>query len=162
MAAKKTRNPVDAMTAAARLLSYRERTVAELTGRLSEKGYDAAEISSTVERLAEKGYLDDRRFAMGLADSRIRNKRWGRARIASDLGSRGVPREIISEVIGTIDRATEDETARRAFDKWRRLRRAPLPLDKTGFARAFRYLTSLGFSQSVIFTILKGQGGQEG
>lgn len=162
MAAKKTRSPASVLTAAIRLISYRERTAAELAGRLSEKGYDAAEISTTMERLIEDGYLDDRRFARALAGSRIRNKRWGRARIASDLGSKGVPREIVTEVIEAIDPDTENETARRALEKWLKRGRDAVPLDKPGFARAFRHLTSLGFSSSVIFTVLKAAEGQVG
>lgn len=63
--------------AAFRLLSYRQRSRAELTTRLIEKDFDRHEIQSTIEYLTKKGYLDDEKFALAFARDKVRNKHIG-------------------------------------------------------------------------------------
>lgn len=147
---------------ALRLLSYRERTVKELKGRLLEKGFFEDEIGEVIAHLTDAGYLNDERYARSLVESRIRNKRWGRVRIRADLQKRGVPEDLIKAVLSELDETTETDTAREAYKKWLRKSSAELPLDRKTFARAFRHLAALGFSQSVIITILEEAGGRDG
>lgn len=149
-----SKKPTDALGAALRLISYRERTTSELSGRLEDKGYTATEIADAIERLHTLGYLDDGRFARMLADSRIRNKHWGPARIRADLVRKGVPSEITGEVISAIDPDSESETAAAALARWLKRNNAAPPLDQKSFARAYRHLSALGFSAAAVMRTL--------
>lgn len=145
---------IDAIGAALRLISYRERSTAELVTRLADKGYDSAEIDAAVERLRTLGYLDDERFARSLTESRVRNKHWGRTRILADLAKKGVPSDIAQSVLAELDAETETRTATEALGRWMRTNRAPSPLERRDFERAYRHLAARGFSSAIIMRVL--------
>lgn len=81
-----------AVEAAARQLSYRGLSASALRGKLMEKGHaeDAAEYAAAW--LAERGLLDDGRFAEETARAYER-RGYGPMRIAQELRRRGVTRE---------------------------------------------------------------------
>ncbi|NNE45142.1 MAG: hypothetical protein HKN37_00620 [Rhodothermales bacterium] len=92
-----------AYNAALNLLSYRMRTVSEISQRLSDKGFDEETVSEILRRLVERGYLDDQTFAREFATSRARGRGFGIHRIRGDLRKKGVDREIVDDVIATLD-----------------------------------------------------------
>lgn len=107
-----------------------------------------------LQRLSEKGLLDDYRFALAFASYRARVKRFGRFRIARELRERGVPQELIErvleEVLGEIDEGTSVR-ARLA----RRLRGHKLPLGERDVARLYRGLLRAGFASGIILRELR-------
>ena len=44
-------------------LTFRDRSRKELCDKLTEKGYEEAEIAEAVEKLMSYGYIDDERYA---------------------------------------------------------------------------------------------------
>ena len=89
------------------LLSRRDHSKLELSRKLRQKGGEAGEISELIESLAERGYLDDRRFAENFVRYRA-DKAWGRRRYRQELAKRGVDSEIISEVLETSPEINQD------------------------------------------------------
>jgi regulatory protein len=137
------------MESAVRLLSYRLRSEKELTDRLNEKGFDADLIRHAVRSLSEDGYLNDPRFARELSSSRLRNKHWGRLKIAAELRHKGIASEIIKTVLSDISEDEEKEAARLAFKKWCSSKSQATPLDKDSTLKAMRHLSARGFSLPV-------------
>lgn len=134
--------PQAAMNRALRLLGHRERSTAELAGRLSDDGYADSVIGSVITRLADYGYLDDARFA----EDYTRAKHlagWGRRRIATGLSERGVDPEVAYRALDShTPEAKEIERAQAAI--------GTLDVsDRKGSAKAFRRLVSRGFSYEV-------------
>ncbi len=124
--------------------------------KLESKGvYDQTNIEETIEYLKESSYLNDRRFAATLADSRIRNKAWGRHKIALDLKRRKIPDEVVKEVVAGIDDEIEVRTAEAAVEKWMRRGCRTSPLSHKEFERGMRHLASRGFSAATSITVLK-------
>ncbi|MDP2690465.1 MAG: regulatory protein RecX [Deltaproteobacteria bacterium] len=147
----------DAITAALRLLSYRPRSERELGERLAEKGFSEEETASALGYLTGAGYIDDKRFAVSLAESRVRNKGWGPAKIAADLAKKGISRETIKTALADIAPAEED-AARAALAKWARKNEAAAPIAGKVFERAFRHLKARGFGPAVIMKVLGSTG----
>lgn len=145
----------DPLTSALRLLSYRARSVRETRERLLDKGFEAAEVDSAVEYLLEAGYLDDERYARDLVSSRVRNKGWGRTKIASDLRKRGVAEKAAAGALSGLDDESERSTAEGAARKWLRKSGRTPPLDRKDFLRAFRHLKARGFATGVTMDVLK-------
>ena len=56
-------NDPDAYAAAVRLLSASDKTPGELSRRLSEKGFDASDVSAALARLSAEGFLNEERLA---------------------------------------------------------------------------------------------------
>ena len=93
-----------AMDIALRLLGFRSRTVRELGKRLAEKGVGDEVAGRVLARLAELGYLDDRRFALD----------WIKARSGAKCRSAWVLKRELREK--GIDPALAEETVEEALD----------------------------------------------
>src|SRR5690242_14335173 len=75
--------PAEAWERAQRLLNFRDRGSGELRERLLEDGYPPSVVDSVVERALDLGFLNDRRFAAGLARRHAGGKLRGRRRVAA-------------------------------------------------------------------------------
>lgn len=82
--------PKYARERALRLLTYRERSAAEMRARLLEDGYPEAVASDVVDALQRTGLLDDERFARMMARVLTQVRGMGRARALRELISKGV------------------------------------------------------------------------
>jgi regulatory protein len=136
-----------------RLLTYRSQTARELRDRLLQRGYTTTIIAEVLRQLASDGYIDDRRVALDWVRYRLQTKPMGRRRIAWELQRRGVPpellEEILTEVYSEFDEATLAEQAARKRLRWRELPCSPH--ERQRFAR---YLISLGFEADAVAAAL--------
>jgi regulatory protein len=134
---------------ALRLLGVRERSENELRERLSRRGADNAAIDAIVQRLYHYRYLDDARFAEGMARRALRRGH-GSRRLRADLAAKGIAKAHIDTAV---DQTFVDEAdlARRALNK----RYKTVPNDDASRARAARFLLQRGFPQRLVLAILK-------
>ena len=86
-----------------RYLSYRPRSQAELRTRLRRYGCEAGVIERVLAELRRMGLADDEEFARFWKENRESFNPRGQRLLASELRSKGVDAEIISEVIAGID-----------------------------------------------------------
>jgi regulatory protein len=132
-----------------RLLTYRSQMSSELRDRLLQRGYTTTIIAEVLRQLASDGYIDDRRVALDWVRYRLQTKPMGRRRMAWELQRRGVPPELLEEVLGEVysefDEATLAEQAARNRLRSRQLPRSPR--ERQRFARS---LMSLGFEADVV------------
>ncbi|HSK67803.1 MAG TPA: regulatory protein RecX [Candidatus Limnocylindria bacterium] len=90
-----------ALEQAARLLEAREKSRAELTGKLMDAGYSEEAAQGAADKLQSLGYLDDRRYAAGLI-ARL-GKRYGVFRLKQELVRRGIPKAVADELLEAHD-----------------------------------------------------------
>ena len=133
------RRPRDALEVGLRALRPRDHSVVSLGARLDRRGIGADERNTALERLRELGYLDDDRFARTRA-SALAERGAGDRLIAADLERHGIPTELVTEAIGTLepehDRAQE-VVARRGLSP-----------------RTARLLAARGFGAEVVESIV--------
>src|ERR1044071_4749884 len=111
---------------AAKLLSAKPRSVAELRERLAERCSNKAIVDTVIERLREYGYLDDERYALGYASSKLQQQPVGRRRLQQRLTLKKVDRALTNEVLDRVYAETpEAELIDRAIEKRLRLRGRP-------------------------------------
>jgi regulatory protein len=136
-----------------RFLAYRGQTSSELRDRLQRRGYTAAIIDEVLRQLEAEGYIDDRKFALDWARYRLQTKPLGRRRLAWELQRRGVPSELLKEVLREIysefDEVTLAEQAAR-----KRLGSKELPSSPRERHRYARHLLSLGFDADTVAAAL--------
>ena len=107
--------------AALNLLSYRARTHTELRTRLRKKGFRPARIDVCLNRLQERGLIDDAGVAAAFVRDRLRLRPKGRSALTSELRRKGIPEELAHQ---TIDHVFESEQtndlalAETAVTKW--------------------------------------------
>ena len=77
-------------------LTFRDRSRKELCDKLTEKGYEEAEITETIEKLMSYGYINDERYATSYIRSQMRGR--GRRRITMELSGKGVDSEMTREL----------------------------------------------------------------
>jgi regulatory protein len=85
-----------ARTTAAGLLAARQYSVAGITRKLLERGFEETEVNAVVNDFSELGYLDDLKFAQSIV-RHYKDKDF--QRIKYELYKRGIDRETSSEAL---------------------------------------------------------------
>lgn len=104
---------------AVRLMTYRERSSAELSSRLEEDGFLPGVVTETVARFCDLGLVDDDRFAHALARNLTGVKSLGRVRALREMIVRGVDADaaaaILDETLPPEDEESAALTSARTF-----------------------------------------------
>jgi regulatory protein len=141
---------------ALKILAARPRSEEQLRERLIDKPWADPEIvEQCIERLKELGYINDQTFAQNYASHRVSAKPVGRARVARELATKKVPRQLIDTALETVfEEISEEELIDRAIAK--RMRTHGRPADRAGEKRMFDYLARQGFDYDLIIRRLRG------
>jgi regulatory protein len=129
---------------AGKLLAAKARSVAELRERLLEKCPDKAVVEIVIARLREYGYLDDERYAVSYASSKVRQSPVGRRRLEQSLAMKKVDRAVADEALDQVFAETpEADLIDLAIEKRVRLR--GLPKTRAEAKSLFDHLLRQGF-----------------
>lgn len=127
-------------------LSYRPRSMWEMRRYLQKKGVDESTIDEVLERLTRAGLVDDVEFAQFWVENRKEHRPRGPWALRDELRRKGVPRDIIEQVLENKDLEEKKGAMQVAEKKLRRLR----GLDQRTFRRRmWGYLERRGFSYGV-------------
>lgn len=156
---RKPRPPLDEaglFDYAVRSLGRMMRTEAELH-RLMEKRIEPgpsaeAMMARVTVRLKEYGYLNDIVFAETYTRLRQENEKFGQRRVRQSLSQKGVPQQIIGDVIEARYGNTNEETLAREHLERKRIKK---PENEKETARVVRRLVTAGFSTGTIYKILR-------
>jgi len=135
-----------------KLLGYRGRSEKELKEKLVKKGISKAVASSTVKYLKHLGLIDDRSLAESLKRDALSRKLLSQKGASLFLHHRGVPREIINEVLD-YDETLDLCNARRLLHKNIRPLRNYSSLKVK--RRLYGLLARRGYSSDTIKKVLK-------
>ena len=115
-------------------------------GRKKRKKADKIDFSDVIlERLVERGYVDDKKFACWYVENRFVKKGVSVKRLKMELMEKGVSKEIIDEVVGARD---DEEEIKKVILK----KRARYDDDKL-----IQYLCRQGFSYELARKMVKGK-----
>ena len=122
-------------------LARREHSEQELVLKLRKKGYDAETARLAIEMCRERGYVDDRRFAVMWIESRLKKHPEGRSSLAAGLARKGVPRDVAQEVLAEhLSDEQQDDALARSLEKYLRTRsKDPAKAINHLLRRGFRY-----------------------
>lgn len=88
---------------ALRYLGRRPRSVKEMKQYLSKKAASASDIKTTINRLLELKYLNDREFARQFISSRIRFKPKSVYALGYELRQKGISQGIVDDTLSALD-----------------------------------------------------------
>ena len=140
----------DPLELALRALGRRERSVAELSSWLTERGVAPDDVEATVAHLEEVGQLDDAGFARRYAQDKRELAGWGAERIREALLAREVARSTVEAVLATDSHADQLERARQALVQ----RGRPLG-DNADRQRALDYLARRGYDYEIAYEAVR-------
>ena len=78
-----------------------------LTRKLIEKKYEKKYVEAALDYLEMKGYLSDLRFATAWLNTRRTNHYEGRSRLAAELASRGIARDVANNLCSNLQLNTK-------------------------------------------------------
>ncbi len=118
----------------------------KLQNELVERpGVSQAVAGRVYDRLVEKGYIDDEKFARWWVENRNLTKGASRRKLQAELAAKGVKREVVDKYLAETERSDQDELQKIIAKK-----RAKYP-DEQKF---MQYLARQGFSYEDIKTAL--------
>ena len=143
-----------ALEAAYRFLGRRDRTVAEVRGRLEAEEIEAEVVDEAIGELSRQGYLDDARYAVRFAEDRRTIDAWGAERIERRLLAVGVEPSLVAAALGERGAAGELEAALAVLR--RRFPRAPA--DDRDRDRALGLLVRKGYDLELAYDAVRAYG----
>ena len=105
---------------ALRLLSYRPRSIREITQRLTKTNADTNTINRVINNLIDQNLLNDQEFAKWWVEQRVKFRPRGNFALTQELAQKGIAREIIESVL--LSPAAERQLAKK-LPKEKRLSR---------------------------------------
>ena len=133
---------------AMRFLARREHSREELRRKLVSRVTEGDDLEAVLDDLARQGWLSDVRFAEITA--RAKARRFGPAKVAHYLRSRGVDDEAIAAGV-----AAAGADAQASIEAVWASRFRQMPLDDRDRARQVRFLQGRGFALEEIFRFVK-------
>lgn len=133
------------------LLSFRERSQAELEERLARKGYSNDVIAAVISRLKEMDYLNDRRFAEKWVRYRIKYKPRGKRLLRLELRKKGIDERIAGQVLNElVSDDVELDLGLRVARKWLKSH----PNQENIILRLKKHLQNKGFGFQLIDRVI--------
>ena len=146
---------LDALDRALSALSTRSRGARELERWLARKGLPEEAIHEAIDRLVERGLIDDLAFAREFARARAVNRGQSRRRIESELALRGVARETTRRAIEEIfSEQCIDERSQVTAAATKKLRSLAALGAQVKRRRLYGYLARQGFRSATIRDIV--------
>lgn len=100
---------ISARDYALKVIGFKDRTEKEIREKLAQKGYDEITIEDETEFLKSYGFINDLRYAEHFTHDAINIKKWGKARIKTELLRKGIDREIVENTIEDIFSELDDD-----------------------------------------------------
>ena len=146
--------------AAMKALMRRAHSVHEIKQKLERRAEDKSLVKNVIDRLKEKGLIDDARYAQQFTRQRTEVRRQGKYRIARDLRGRGIPDRHIESAIEESAQTTDAAMVVRERIA-RKLKLFRGEIDDKKMASLFRSLLRLGFPSDIIRRELKSMTREE-
>ncbi|MFN3740546.1 MAG: regulatory protein RecX [Thermodesulfovibrionales bacterium] len=134
---------------ALKLLSYRQRSEAEIRDRLLRKGFSLEIIEDLLKELKASGLIDDKEAAKSFFRVAKESRLLGGRAIKEYLLIRGINPELIDEVTEGLD---EMESATMIVKKWLRKQRIDDPVSEERFKK---FMLRKGYSMETINSLIK-------
>lgn len=90
------------------ILSYNPKTISMMRTTLLTKGYTLIEVEYAINKLIEQDYLNDRKFCQAYFFSEVINKGKSKWNIKKKLYEKGMPSDIIDDVLEEMDEELEE------------------------------------------------------
>ena len=142
-----------ALHTAYRILARRDHSIAELDGKLRQRGFEEKVIAKVLAECRRLNYLDDDRFAAGLI-RHLKRKGCGSLRLRNEFHRRGLLGSESEQLLGEAFGAGEELQIACAVAE-KKLQSIEFPEPQKCREKIYRFLSSRGFSGAVIAQTLK-------
>lgn len=138
---------------ALKIIERSYKTEKEVVEKLQMKGYEERHIKASIQFLKEYKFLNDDYYAEAFIRDKMNSK--GSVRIKQDLIKKGIPRDVIEEKLGAIDKSNEKDIAKElAEKKLRVIKKSEHDTYKIS-GKLYRFLISKGYTYDIVKEVVK-------
>lgn len=144
-------------TYALRTLGQRAHSANELKQKLARRAQSPGDLTATLAKLREYGFIDDRKFSEAFAAARLQNQGFGRHRVLRELQSKRVAGTVAQSAVEKTFAETDEQELIQQFLA-RKFRGKDLPqylAQEKNLAAAYRRLRAAGFNSHQVLSALK-------
>ena len=153
---KKPLTPGEALNKAAAYCTLCERSISEVSTKLTAWGVPHGEQEKIIARLTDEKFIDESRYCRAFVNDKVKFNRWGRIKISAALRDKRLPQELIRDAIEDIDEEQYLQSLGEIIaTKQRELK------GKEDFAtqqKIIRHAASRGYEPSLIIKAIKYKG----
>ena len=140
---RKPKSAKEALSSLMRLCARSEKSSGDAMRLMRTWEVPERERSGVLQMLIDQRFIDDRRYAEAYTREKSSLAGWGKRKIALQLRAKGVARDIVDEVLASLD---SDEQAERLADKLHRKMRSTKAASEYELrGKLLRYALSLGY-----------------
>lgn len=153
MTPRKELSPKEALARLADRCALAEMSSGEALDKLRQWGISHVESIAIVQKLIDRRFIDDERFARVYVRDRVNNARWGVNKILVSMRQKGIDNEIIRMAL---EEELDEETYFRNLAAALRSKGAkmPSPLSREDYAKLARFAMSRGYEPSLVSEML--------
>lgn len=140
---RKSKSAAEALQSLMRLCARGERSTGDAMRLMRTWGVPEGERQAVVDKLVAQRFIDNGRYAELYVREKSRLSGWGARKIAMQLRTKGVEKEVIAEALATIDR--DEQSARLAEKLRRKMRTTKAQSDYEMRGKLLRYALGLGY-----------------
>lgn len=131
-------------------LAHKPRTELEVRRKLRQREFEEPVIDRVIERLCERGYLDDAAYAEEYVRRRFSHKGYGPVRLQMELKQRGIDRHLAETAVEALFEDKDERAAARAKaeKRWPRIAREKDLRKRRN--KLYRYLKRRGYTYDTI------------
>ncbi len=149
---RKPKSATQALSSLMRLCARSEKSSGDAMRLMRTWGVPEGERQGVLQKLIDQRFIDDRRYAEAYTREKSSLAGWGRKKIALQLRAKGVVREIVDEVLASLD---SDEQSERLVDKLqRKLRSTKAASEYELRGKLLRYALSLGYDYDMALDVI--------
>jgi regulatory protein len=134
------------------LCSGREYCSADIINKLQEWGLSADNTARVIDILTREKFIDDNRYASTFVRDKFNSARWGKTKISAHLKAKGIPGDIITSALDSIDNDHYRKTLEELLSAHRRFIKAKNQYDLKG--KLWRFGISRGFESDLLYQII--------
>ena len=140
---RKTKSSAEALQALMRLCARGEKSTGDAMRLMRTWGVPENERQAVVDKLVAQRFIDNRRYAEAYQREKSQISGWGARKIAAQLRSKGIERNIIEEVVNNIDESEQLNTLVKKLRRKLTTTKASSEYELRG--KLLRYALGLGY-----------------
>ncbi len=129
-----------------------EQCISSVRTKLMTWGADRQLIERILQYLVREDFINEQRYAIAYCQSKMRNQKWGRIKLAYQLRSKLLPRNIVEMAVASVDQEEYKEVLHDlAAAKWKDLQNDPVK----GANKLAYFLQSHGYDTEEIREVIQ-------
>ncbi|MBP1677417.1 MAG: regulatory protein RecX [Bacteroidetes bacterium] len=139
---------------AASYCSISEHCISEVDEKLTAWGIEPDNKEKIITRLLSEDFINEKRYCIAFVKDKFRFNKWGKIKISFALKQKGLPAELITQALKTIDEGEYEEMLAELLKSKLKTIKWEYEYEKMG--KLFSFAQSRGFESAVIDRAVRG------